>query len=179
MRHHQTIVTSPCPSGQLILALCPRAQAWCLRSHRCCRSLRPRASPCPERNLRAVRASSRWSRMSISGQKPDRLSKRDEAHRIYPGVRQFPCQNQCRCGGRSYSEKDSGIPTFLLRHLSQALETLLRRGAFGSEPSSIEEGQLWRTERHVETVADKLVGLERVPTTQRIRIRLVKSQKTK
>lgn len=31
-------------------------------------------------------------------------------------------------------------PTFLLRHLSQALETLLRRGAFESEPSSMEEG---------------------------------------
>ena len=31
-------------------------------------------------------------------------------------------------------------PTFLLRHLSQARETLLRRGAFESEPSSMEEG---------------------------------------
>jgi hypothetical protein len=35
-------------------------------------------------------------------------------------------------------------PTFLLRHLSQALETLLRRGALGLGPSSIDEGYLWR-----------------------------------
>lgn len=35
-------------------------------------------------------------------------------------------------------------PTFLLRHLSQALETLFRRGALRSGPSSIEEGCLER-----------------------------------
>jgi len=94
MRHHQTIVTSPYPSGLLILLLCPRGRAWYPRSHRYCRWTRPRASPYPERSPRADRASSHWGRMSMSDQKPDRLSKQGEAHRTYPKFT-ISCQSQC------------------------------------------------------------------------------------
>lgn len=81
--------------------------------------------------------------MSMSGQKTDRLSKQDEAHRIYPKFT-ISCQGHCTGDAGSVPGRPfppgKGIPTFLLRHLSQALETLLRRGAFESEPSSMEEG---------------------------------------
>lgn len=65
---------------------------------------------------------------------PDMRSRWDEYHRIYPGDLEWG-QQVSLTNGLERAKRNPPL-TFLLRHRSQALDTLFRRGAL-SEPSSM------------------------------------------
>jgi hypothetical protein len=85
--------------------------------------------------------------MSRVDQMLDMRSKWDGFHRIYPGGLE---RDAGQLENRTEARKIDWPLTFLLRHRSQALDTLFRRGAL-SEPSSMKRVSLSNVACHVQS----------------------------